>query len=93
MILLDTDVLGHLQKKDVVGTVIAGNLAAFPDREVRITTVNAYEMLGGAFDLLYDLKKKRRSLVPGFQLFQELLDYVRTWEGMILPYDEQAHNV
>jgi predicted nucleic acid-binding protein len=93
MILLDTDVLSHLQKQDVVGAVIASNLAASPDQDIRITTVNAYEMLGGALDLLHDMKKRRKKVVPGFQLFQELLEYLGTWQRKILPYDDKADNV
>jgi predicted nucleic acid-binding protein len=91
--LLDTDALSHLQKADPVGAAITARLAASPDRDFRITTINAYEMLGGAFDLIHDLRKKRKDLIPGFQLFQELFDYLRGWQGRILPYDEAADQV
>jgi predicted nucleic acid-binding protein len=91
--LLDTDALSHLQKNDPVGAVIAARLAASPDPDFRITTINAYEMLGGAIDLIQELRKKRKDLIPGFQLFQELVDYLGVWQGRILPSDETADRV
>lgn len=93
MNLLDTDALSHLQKTDPVGAAIAARLAASPDRDFRITTINAYEMLGGAFDLIHELRKKHKDLIPGFQLFQELFDYLQAWKGRTLPYDEGADQV
>jgi predicted nucleic acid-binding protein len=66
--LLDTDVLSHLHKRDPVGDSIAVAMAAAPDRDFWITTVNIYEMLGGAFRLIHDLKKKRKDPIPGFLL-------------------------
>ena len=93
MNLLDTDVLSHLQKKDPVGAVIAIQLAAFPDPEFRITTVSVYEMLRGAFNLIHELKKKHKDLIPGFHLLQEVFDYLADWQGQILPYDQAADQV
>lgn len=90
MNLLDTDALSHLQKPDSVGAVIADRMSASPDPEFRITTVNAYEMLSGAFDLIYELRKKHKDLIPGFQLLQEVLDFLGAWQGRILPYDDAA---
>jgi predicted nucleic acid-binding protein len=91
--LRDTDALSHLQKHDPVGAAIAAWLATSPDPDFRITTVNAYEMLGGAFDLIHELRKKHKDLIPGFQLFQELFDYLGGWRGRILPYDDRADRV
>jgi len=91
--LLDTDVLSHLQKTDPVGDSIAVAMAAFPDPDLRITTVTAYEMVNGAIGLIHDLQKKRKDLIPGFQLFQELLDYLGLWAGRILPYDDAAERI
>jgi predicted nucleic acid-binding protein len=88
--LLDTDVLSHLQKNDSVGASIAARLSASPDRNPRITTVSAYEMLGGAIDLIRDLRRKHKDLIPGFDLLQELFDYLGSWQGRILPYDHIA---
>jgi predicted nucleic acid-binding protein len=91
--LLDTDALSHLQKNDPVGVVIAARLAASPDPDFRITTINVYEMLRGAFDLIPQLKQKHKDLIPGFHLFQELFDYLGSWLGRILPYDDAADRI
>jgi predicted nucleic acid-binding protein len=91
--LLDTDALSHIQKHDPVGVVIVARLAAAPDPDFRITTINAYEMLRGAFDLIPQLKKKHKDLIPGFHLFQELFDYLGRWLGRILPYDDAADRI
>jgi predicted nucleic acid-binding protein len=91
--LLDTNVLSHLQKQDPIGNAIAAAMAASSDQDFQITAVNAYEMLGGAFDLVRDLRKRRKSLTPGFQLFLELLAYLSLWQGRILPYDDTSDQV
>lgn len=93
MNLLDTDVLTHLQKNDPDGAMIAAQLVASPDQDFRITAVNTYEMLVGAFDLVCKLQKTRKALIPGFKLLQELLDYLLGWQGRILPYDLAADQV
>ena len=85
MNLLDTDALSHIQKNDPLGAVIAALLAASPDADFRMTTVNAYEMLGGTFDLIHELRKKHKDLIPGFELFQGLFDYLGGWRERILP--------
>ncbi len=81
MNLLDTNVLSHLQKQVPVGNAIVTAMASSTDRDFQITAVNAYEMLGGAFELIRDLRKRRKSLTPGFQLFRDLLDYLSLWKG------------
>jgi predicted nucleic acid-binding protein len=91
--LLDTDALSHLQKNDSVGAAIAIRLGAFPDPDFRITTINTYEMVGGACDLIHELRKRHKSLIPGFRLLQELLDYLGAWQGRTLPYDGAADRV
>jgi predicted nucleic acid-binding protein len=90
VILLDTDVLSHLQKADRVGAAIRDRLETCEDTDIRITTVSAYEMLRGAFEYLNELRKKKKELIPGFKLFQELFDYLVNWRGLILPYDDAA---
>jgi predicted nucleic acid-binding protein len=91
--LLDTDVLGHLQKRDPIGAAIAVAMAGSSDPDFRITTVNAYEMLDGAFRLIHDLRKKHKSLIPGLRLFQELLDYLGLWQGRTLAYDDAVDRI
>ena len=93
MNLLDTDALSHLQKNDRVGAVILTRLAASPDTDFRITTVNAFEILGGAVDLIRELRRKHKDAVPGFKLLEELLDYLGGWRGRIMPYDDAADQV
>jgi predicted nucleic acid-binding protein len=88
--LLDTDALSHLQKQDPVGTSIMAAMAASPDRDFRITTVNVYEMLDGAIRLLHDLKRKQKGLIPGYRLIQDLFDYLGYWQGHVLPYDDAS---
>lgn len=94
MIVLDTDALGHLQKNDPVGVVIAGELDASPDRDIRITAITAYEMLSGAVALIDRRKEERRDLGPAFRLLQDLVEYLGSWRGLILSFDaasEQIH--
>jgi predicted nucleic acid-binding protein len=91
--LLDTDALSHLQKSDSVGLALASRLAASADPDFRITTVSAYEMLGGAIDLIRQLRKKHRDLVPGFRLLYELLDYLRGWQGRVIQYDAEGDRI
>ena len=93
MNLLDSDALSHLQKNDHVGAVISTRLAASTDSDFRITVVNAFEMLGGAVDLIRELRRKHKGEVPGFKLLEELLDYLGGWRGRIMPYDDAADQV
>jgi predicted nucleic acid-binding protein len=87
MIILDTDALGHLQKKDPVGLLIETGLTASADRDIRITVVSAYEMMGGAVALIDRRKKDRRDPIPAFHLLHDLVEYLGRWRGMILPYE------
>ena len=81
MNLLDTNVLSHLQKNDPIGDAIATVMATSPDQDFRTTTVNAYEMLDGAFGVIHERQKLRKDMIPGFQLLQDLLDYLALWRG------------
>lgn len=90
MNILDTDVLSHLQKADTVAGAIILAMDASPDQDFRITTVNAWEMLDGAFTLIQELRKKQKALTSGFQLVQDLLDYLAPWRDRILRYDDDA---
>jgi predicted nucleic acid-binding protein len=90
VILLDTDALGHLQKGDRVGVMIQAQLDASADRDLRITAVTAYEMVGGAVDLIDRRKKERRDVIPAFHLLQDLVEYLGLWRGRFLPYEARA---
>lgn len=70
-----------------------GGLDASPDRDIRITAVTAYEMLGGASALIDRRKKDRRDLIPAFHLLQDLVEYLGNWKGLILPYDAAAERI
>ena len=91
MNVLDTDVLSHLQKNDRVGVLILSQMSTFPDPDFRITTVNAYEMLSGAVDLIRKREKEKKDPTAGFQLLLELREYLVNWHGRILPYDHASH--
>jgi hypothetical protein len=43
--------------------------------------------------LIHQLRKKHKDLIPCFQLFQELVDYLGAWQGRILPHDNAADRV
>ena len=93
MIILDTDALGHLQKRDPVGDLIEAQLEACTDRDVRITSITAYEMMSGAVVLIDRRKKERRDLIPAFHLLQDLVEYLGRWQGLILPYEAVAEQI
>jgi predicted nucleic acid-binding protein len=93
VIILDTDALSHMQKRNSVSVLIEARLAAFPDRDVRITTVTAYEMLSGAVALVDRRKKERGDLILAFRLLEEAVKYLATWKEQILPYNAQADQI
>jgi predicted nucleic acid-binding protein len=93
VIILDTDALGHMQKRDPVGVRIEAGLDDCLDRHVRITAVTAYEMLRGGVALIDRRKKERRDLIPAFHLHQGLVEYLGIWRGLILPYDAMSEQI
>ncbi len=93
MIILDTDALGHLQKQDPIGVLIGNGLEVSTDRDIRITAVNVYEMLGGAASLIDRRKKERRDLSPALHLLQDLVEYLGIWRGLILSYEAAAEQI
>ena len=93
MIILDTDALSHLQKGDPVGVLIEAQLDAALDRDIRITSVTAYEMMSGAVALIDRRKKERRDPIPAFHLLQDLVEYLGRWQGRILPYETGAEQI
>ena len=78
---------------DPVGLLIADRLDASPDRMVRITAVSAYEMVGGAVALIDRRKRERRELDSAFHLLRDLIEYLGTWRGLILPYDAASERI
>jgi hypothetical protein len=93
VIIVDTDALGHLQKRDPIGIMFQAQLDASADRDLRITSVTAYEMVGGAVDLIDRRKRQRRDVIPAFRLLQELVEYLGLWRGLILSYDGTAEGI
>ena len=43
--------------------------------------------------LYKDLRKKHRDLIPGFNLIQEIVEYLGSWQGRVLPYDAGADQI
>jgi hypothetical protein len=93
VIIVDTDALGHLQKRDPIGVMIQAQIDASVDRDLRITSVTAYEMVGGAVDLIDRRKRQRRDVIPAFHLLQELVEYLGLWRGLILSYEGTAEGI
>ena len=92
MIIQVTNALGHLQKGDPVGVMIQAQNDASADQDLRITAVTAYEMVGGAVNLI-DRKKDRRELIPVLQLLQDVVEHLQLWRGRLLPYEAMAEAV
>jgi predicted nucleic acid-binding protein len=93
VIIFDTDALSHLQKRNSVGLLIENGLDTSPDRDIRITTVTAYEMLGGAVALVDRRKKERGDLISAFHLLEELFKFLENWKDLILPYNAKAEQI
>jgi predicted nucleic acid-binding protein len=93
VIILDTDALSHLRKRNSVGIQIAAWLDASPDRETRITALTAYEVMRGAVGLVSLRMKQRVDLIPAFFLLEESVKYLATWKEQILSYDENAEQI
>jgi predicted nucleic acid-binding protein len=90
--ILDTDALSHHMKSNAIGQAIGAHIAA-SEPDFRVTAVSAFEMADGALQLYKDLRKKRRDLIPGFNLIQEIVEYLGTWQGRVLPYDAGADQI
>jgi predicted nucleic acid-binding protein len=93
VIILDTDALSHLRKRNSVGVLIKNWLDASLDRDTRITVVTAYEMVSGSVALVERRKKERGDLISAFHLLEESVKYLATWKEQILPYDAQADQI
>jgi hypothetical protein len=58
-----------------------------------ITAVRAIEKIPGAVELYEKLQKRRRDLIPGFNLVKEVVEYLGRWQGRVLPYDTHADQI
>jgi hypothetical protein len=79
-------------KLNAMGRAIGAHMAA-PGADFRITAVSAYEMVGGAVELYERLKRLRRDLIPGFNLIQEVVEYLGGWQGRVLAYDSDSDRI
>ena len=93
MNILDTDALSHHMKRNVIGNAIEAQIGASTAPDFWITAVSAFEMVDGAVALHRALKKKRKDLIPGFNLIQEVVEYLAGWRGRILGYDLSAERI
>jgi len=91
--ILDTDALSHHMKRDSIGTAIETYKEALPNSEFQITAISGFEMVDGALALYKNLKKKRKDLIPGFNLIQEVIEYLGNWQGRIRPYDAVSEQI
>ena len=92
MNILDTDALSHHMKSSAIGQAIGAHISA-SEPDFRVTAVSAFEMVDGALQLYKDLRKKRRELIPGFNLIQEIVEYLGGWQRRVLPYDADADQI
>lgn len=92
MNILDTDALSHHMKSNAIGQAIEAQIAA-SQTDFRVTAVSAFELVDGALQLHERLRKQRRELIPGFNLIQEVVEYLGGWRGQILPYDTEAEEI
>ena len=92
MKILYTDALSHHMKSNAIGQAIEAHIAA-SEPYFRVTAVSAFEMVDGALQLHEELRKRRRELIPGFNLIQEVVEYLGGWRGRVLPYDIDADQI
>jgi predicted nucleic acid-binding protein len=90
--ILDTDALSHHMKSNAIGQAIGAHISA-SEPDFRVTAVSAFEMVDGALQLYKVLRKKRRELIPGFNLIQEIVEYLGSWQGRFLRYDADADQI
>jgi predicted nucleic acid-binding protein len=91
--ILDTDALSHHMKMNSIGASIEASIKALPESEFWITSISVFEMVDGALALHKDLRKKRKDLIPGFNLIQEVVEYLSAWRGRIHPYDVASDQI
>jgi predicted nucleic acid-binding protein len=93
VIIVDTDALSHVQKRNPLGILIQTRINSLDDDNFSIASVSAYEMLSGTLALIERRKRDRGDLVTAFHLLEELLNFLVTWNGRILPYDAKAEEI
>lgn len=93
MIILDTDALSHHMKMNPIGSAIETRMKNSLDQNFRITSISVFEMTDGALALYKDLRKKRKDLIPGFNLIQEVVEYLALWRSRIRPYDHASDQI
>ncbi len=91
MKILDTDVLSHLLHENTVAAQVRARMDIADDPDFRITSVSIYELVGGAVDLIRGGGKHGVGPVRSHLLLQSVVEYLSNWRGLIVPYDEAAH--
>jgi predicted nucleic acid-binding protein len=79
-------------KMNVIGTAIEARIA-MASADFEITAVSVFEMVAGAIALYEDLKKRRKDLIPGFNLIQEVVEYLGRWQGRVQSYDTASEQI
>lgn len=92
MNIVDTDALSHHMKSNKIGQALTAHMAV-PGADFRITAVSAFEMVEGAVALFLKLKKICKELIPGFNLIQEVVEYLGRWQGRVLAYNGGADRI
>ncbi len=93
MIILDTDALSHVQKRNSIGILTQAMIDSLPDEDFRIASVSAYEILSGTLALIERRKRDRGDLIAAFHLLEELLGFLAIWKGRVLPYDTRVEQI
>ena len=93
MNILETDAISHRMKMNAIGTAIDARIIGSTGAAFQITAVSVFEMVDGAVALHENLRKRRKDLIPGFNLVQEVVEYLGRWQGRVLPYDAASEQI
>ena len=93
MNILDTDALSHHMKRNAIGIASEARMVAAPDPDFWTSAVSAFEIMDGAVTFHKATKKKRKDLIPSFDLVQEVVEYLGSWRGRIHRYDTSADRI
>jgi predicted nucleic acid-binding protein len=91
--ILDTDALSHHMKRNTIEIAIDVQMMASPDPDFWISAVSAFEIMDGAAALHKVMKKKRKDLIPSFDLVHEVVEYLGSWRGRVHRYDTSADRI